>query len=466
MADGVDAPSPSRVRSQVPWAIFGTLVLAIALTACAFAIDGLPNDWLTVAVLGVLLLATRMVRVNTLAGVSVASSSIITLASVVLIGPFGVAVLTALTILVERGRRKWNARVFNASMGAVVGAVAGLTYLWCGGPRDLTAITDPWELLWRVGGPLMVANVAQSVVNLALLATIMRVSDGHPFKAVFVSMATTSGLSQMGYGIIGLLLVLLWIPAEVGPFSGVLILAPLFVAHWAFLQHADEQRAHERTLAALVATAETRDPYAVGHSERVARLAEIMAEQLGLGAAHTSALRYAAMLHDIGQVGSPLATASEDLAPDDDELAFIERHPDSGVGLLADISFLAESLAGIRHHHERWDGRGYPDGLVGPDIPIESRIIATADAFDSLTSTRPGRQALEVPAALAALAERTGSHLDGEVVAALYRGLERHPWVPKGASVTEIRSAPVDHDHPAVSDLLARRHTSRSRSRR
>ena len=106
-------------------------------------------------------------------------------------------------------------------------------------------------------------------------------------------MLSTSGPAYVGYGVIGLLFVILWIPAGVGPFSAVLVLAPLFVARWAFVQYGDEQRAHHRTLNALVTAVEAKDPYTRGHSERVATLCELTAGALNMGPQRAEALRFA-----------------------------------------------------------------------------------------------------------------------------------------------------------------------------
>ena len=143
------------------------------------------------------------------------------------------------------------------------------------------------------------------LVNAVLLSGVVRLSDGVPPRRFIVSIVTSSGPAYIGYGIIGFLLVILWGPADVGPFSAVLILAPLFVARWAFVQFGEEQRAHERTLSALVTPwrprTRTRPATATGSRE----LAEWMAEPLSMGAQDVQALRYAAMLHDVGKVGVP-----------------------------------------------------------------------------------------------------------------------------------------------------------------
>ncbi len=431
-----------------------TVLCAIGMTWAGWAYDGAPHDYVALVVLTVLTIGTRVSRVRVVERVAVASSGIVSLACCVLVGPLGSALMMATTILFERGTTTWRARLFNASMGSIVGAVGGLTFLLVGGPRDLTGVTGPGPLMWQVGLPFVLANLVFSLVNFAVIALIVRVDSGESFRSVFSAMLTTSGLAQIGYGVIGLLFVFLWVPANVGPFSAVLILLPLFVAQWAFVQYAEEERSHERTLSALVTAGETRDPYAQGHSTRVASLAVQLGEALGVSPGQQDALRYAAILHDTGWLGVRARATEHGELPDQAAQDSIRGHAEAGVALLSEISFLADSFGGIRHHHERWDGRGYPDGLAAEGIPLFARIIAVADALDSLTRATSAREALSTEEALEDLRDRAGTHLDPSVVQALSRVLEAHAWRPADPDV-EVWPPQWHHDDPTLSDLLA-----------
>ena len=386
-------------------------------------------------------------------------TSIILLTSVAIVGPAGAAVVGLTTPALELRRQRWEARLFNAAMASIIGSVGGLVYRLVGGPMDVGQVDGAWSLLLRVGVPLMVADVCQCLVNALVLGGIVGLSQGIPMRRFVPGMLGSSGPAYIGYGVIGYLFVILWIPAEVGPFSAVLVMAPLFVARWAFGQYGDEQRAHERTLSALVTAVETKDPFTRGHSERIAQLCELIAGALSLGQRRTEALRYAGMLHDIGKLGVPARLLHKSSELTDDELAVVAMHPVRGVEMIREIDFLQEAVQGILHHHERFDGRGYPQGLIGSDIPEFARVIAVADAFDSLTTARPGRPAASTEDALAMLRSRAGSHLDPAIVAALERALSRHEWQP-----TEVEpetsgwvDGSYDHDDPIESDRMALR---------
>src|SRR5665647_763397 len=345
-------------------------------------------------------------------------TSIVLLSSVALVGPFGAAVVGASTVLAVN-KDRLQVRVFNAGMTSAIGAVGGIVYILAGGATHVSEVVVAGPLLLHVGLPLMVADVAQCSSNAVILAVIVRLAQGTPIRRSVIGMLGTSGPTYVGYGIVGFLFVVLWIPAGVGPFSGVLILAPLFVARWAFVQYGDEQRAHARTLSALAAAVETKDLYTRGHSERVALLCDLMAGSLGLSQQETETLRFAGMLHDIGKLAIPARVLRRADGLSDADLATIATHPARGVEMVRDIEFLEGSMEAILHHHERMDGRGYPSGLRGEDIPLFARVVAVADAFDSLTTSRWHRDALSVEEAVAELHRRAGAQFDPTIVAAL-----------------------------------------------
>jgi len=171
----------------------------------------------------------------------------------------------------------------------------------------------------------------------------------------------------------------------------------------------------------LVRALEARDEYARSHSENVTRYAVGMAEAMGLDPAETEVVRRAAMIHDIGKIGVPDAILRKPAALTPSERRVMEQHALIGVRILENLKFLDAEIPIVRHHHERWDGSGYPDGAAGPDIPAGARILAVADAFDAITSPRVYRPARRVADALRILVEESGKQFDPAVVDALIR---------------------------------------------
>lgn len=178
------------------------------------------------------------------------------------------------------------------------------------------------------------------------------------------------------------------------------------------------QRAYLDTIRMLAAATEARDPYTGGHLERVTGYTLAIARALGWSHEQLDQAEMGAILHDIGKIAirDAVLRKTGPLLPE--EWAHMRTHPEVGARILRGISFLEPIIPYVRHHHERFDGTGYPDGLAGEDIPIGGRLIAVADAFDAMTSTRPYRPARSDEVALAELRAGAGSQFDPQIVEA------------------------------------------------
>jgi HD-GYP domain-containing protein (c-di-GMP phosphodiesterase class II) len=173
------------------------------------------------------------------------------------------------------------------------------------------------------------------------------------------------------------------------------------------------------TIKALTASIDAKDRYTRGHSERVAWLSAALARALGRSEAECRRIHIAGLVHDVGKIGVPEAVLCKPGRLTDDEFAWIKKHPTIGHTILSGIPLLADILPGVLHHHERIDGKGYPAGLAGDAIPLMARIIAVADTFDALSSTRSYRAARPRDVVLAEIARSAGTQLDPAVAAAL-----------------------------------------------
>lgn len=163
---------------------------------------------------------------------------------------------------------------------------------------------------------------------------------------------------------------------------------------------------------------ERHDPDSLGHAERVTALALRIAEALRAGAARVDAIREGGPVHDVGKLGIAAAILRKPGALAPDELAEIRLHPVLGARMLERVEAVRRGLGCVLHHHERWDGTGYPHGLAGEEIPIEARILAVADAYDAMTSDRPYRVALEHADAVAEVERCSGTQFDPQVARA------------------------------------------------
>jgi HD-GYP domain-containing protein (c-di-GMP phosphodiesterase class II) len=178
------------------------------------------------------------------------------------------------------------------------------------------------------------------------------------------------------------------------------------------------RRSYMATVRALSNAVEARDAYTGKHAERVSAYGIELAGAAGLELADSPQIEFGFLLHDVGKVGVPDAILFKSSTLTEDEYALVRRHPVIGSEILRDVDFLGEGKLVVRHHHERWDGSGYPDGLVGDSIPLAARVFAVADALDALTTDRPYRRASSFENARAVIRAGAGTQFDPAVVAA------------------------------------------------
>jgi putative nucleotidyltransferase with HDIG domain len=169
---------------------------------------------------------------------------------------------------------------------------------------------------------------------------------------------------------------------------------------------------------ATISAMESRYGTTRSHMKRTQELAGSVAVRLGLGSDETWAVRYAAVLHDIGKVGIPRSILDKTGRLSEAEWKLVRRHPEIGAKLLSEVAWCERVCAAVAAHHEHFDGQGYPAGLAGPDIPIEARLISVADAYDAMTNDRPYRRALSHERAIEQLDLEAGSQFDPVVVEA------------------------------------------------
>jgi hypothetical protein len=284
-------------------------------------------------------------------------------------------------------------------------------------------------------------------VNIALLSTVLSLNEGsapaHVFQERFAWM-------WWHYAVHGTMAGLLVVAFErVGPLSLLLVALPiasLYVAERQYLGRSRQsvrelralldantelldrtRRSYLGTITSLARTIEAKDPYTGGHTERVAALACLLARQLGLGGEELDAVEVGGVIHDIGKIGIPDAILLKPGKLDDEEFAEMKRHPLISSRILEGLDFPDIVLDMARHHHERFDGRGYPDGLTGAEIPLAARVLCVADALDAMTSDRPYRDALPTATALEEIDRHAGTQFCPTVVAALNTLVARDP---------------------------------------
>lgn len=333
-------------------------------------------------------------------------------ASVVFFGPLGAGIVAATSAVPQWYDKSEGIalKLFNTSQLCLTAVVAGLAFVALGG-RPFYLGSGSADLV-----PLLAAGTVGAVVNLGLgaagLSVYKSVSLRHSVESIFVPMLP----SQLALGLVGLAVAQVLVSIGISGFA--LFVVPLLVARQTYQRSEELRQAYADTIASLVGAIEAKDVYTKGHSVRVAEYAVAIARQLGVSEQRIGRLEWAALLHDIGKVGVSGGILAKPGKLSDDEYTEIKRHPEIGARILKDVQYLADLVPAIEAHHERLDGLGYGQGLTGECIPVEARVLAVADAYDAMTSTRPYREAMPHAAAVEQLLSGRDTQFDSAVVEA------------------------------------------------
>jgi HD-GYP domain-containing protein (c-di-GMP phosphodiesterase class II) len=202
----------------------------------------------------------------------------------------------------------------------------------------------------------------------------------------------------------------------------------------------DLEMSYFSTVKALARAIEVKDPYTYGHSERVTEYAMVIARKLNLEEWELRNIKYASALHDIGKLGISMHILNKPGKLSEEEFIHVKTHPQMGDSIIEPVSFLREPREIILHHHERYDGKGYPAGLKGSEIPLGARILAVADSFEAMMSDRPYRKALSLAEALKEMKVNSGTQFDPEIVEAFIDALGESDKTRVGDVVKKVET--------------------------
>ncbi len=397
--------------------VAGAFALAAAVESAGYT---LGNIWVVITLAGVAALAERSsVRLTSTMEESI--SLLPTVFAAVLFGPLAAMAIGAASMLADFGRpyTKWT--IYTASR-SITGAVVGFAALASSG-----AINNEF-------GAVAVATVSGALVgeilSLAFASVTLRLRGRADVADVFRSMLPTLGGSLPLY--VPLVALLAFAYAYVSPWTLPLFFLPALAAQRLYVLYqqqrtltdelvsANEQleRAGLSFATALVATLDARDQYTAGHSAAVAIYARDIAKRMSLSEEDQLLAHMCGLVHDIGKIGLSPGLLEKPGALTLEERRQMEKHSEIGEKILAKVDSYAEIAKIVRHHHERVDGEGYPDKILGDEIPLVARIISVADAYNAMTSDRPYRDAMPSRVARMRLAQAVDSQFDTSVVAA------------------------------------------------
>jgi putative nucleotidyltransferase with HDIG domain len=351
------------------------------------------------------------------------------LASIVVFAPFSAvtaaALVSAFSTIVLSKQSPFKA-LFNISQAVLaVGAAAIIYQLLL--PHEM-AVAPVRASISYIGFPALA--VAFFAANIGLASVAISLIRQQPFLQVLQQVVGPRG-SNLVYDFLAspIAIVLAMLYSSHYILGIIIILLPLLLIRYSYLSKLQLEEANRDLLKVLVKAIETRDPYTSGHSLRVAALSKAVAQDLNLPKRKVDEIETAALLHDIGKIDSvyeAVIRKPHDLT--DHERILIKTHATRGADLLQSLSSVSrEVIRAVRHHHERYDGTGYPDGMRGEEIPLAGRIIMMSDSVDAMLSDRPYRRALSITKVRSELIRCSGSQFDPELVQTVLRNntLER-----------------------------------------
>jgi putative nucleotidyltransferase with HDIG domain len=408
-------------------------VLAAAFATTLFALAfPIEVDWTGLAIFGVIVLLAEVLSVEVyVKDTAVSTSASAMIAGYIYFGPAGVLVLS----LVQAGSamvkfRSQPKRFFFNLGNQIFAGMLGFLMV-----RLVLGNFDAQPILAEVFGTLLVAGIVY-VVTTMLLSLVIFLSSGEAPVRVWNERFRWLAMFYLTMGLVSFAFIYSY---RLSGLVGVLIvLGPLMMLRLSQKEYLDRttesvkqlrssldelrkrseeiSRLNDTLLHSLSRVIDARDPYTLDHSQNVSRYAASIAQRMGMPIERVELVRKAALLHDIGKLGIPEAILWKvgELSPREYEQ--LKRHPKMGSVIIGDIPALRSIIPAVLHHHERFDGKGYPNGLAGEAIPLEARILSVADASDAMSSNRPYRKKYERHEVLEELRKNAGTQFDPTIV--------------------------------------------------
>jgi len=440
-AGDTEVSAPPEVRQYPPWAahvLIAGLVVASTLLG-VFSVRNAPpvTDWSGLFLFAGLALLVEYLAVEIYArDTTVSTSAALLISGAFLFGPAGAVVLGPIIALASyfSQNHRLRALIFNAGNHTLAGIlVAGVVQL-------AAPFVDGWTLpRLLLGGALSGGIVFISTTY--LLTGVMVLSNGGRFYHLWTERFRWLAIYYLVLGLVAAGLVFSYEAA--GAVGILIVVAPLFMLRYSqkqyldhttnmvvrlreaneeLLQQADEiARLNEDLLLTLARSVDLRDPDVMEHSKHVARYAVCVAEEMNLPGEHLEKIRKAGLLHDIGKLGIPENILFKPDRLTESEYETVKRHVEIGAELIKGCHSLHGLVPMVHHHHERYDGTGYPDGLAGEEIPLEARILGLADAVEAMASDRPYRAAMSPTEIVEEILRCAGTHFDPDVARAFVR---------------------------------------------
>ena len=395
-------------------------MLALTLFIYLFpSLSLISNIWLIFAFFFAISIFAEFIPVDLPMAGSITIGFPIDFVLILVYGPALAMLISAISAIISEVLEKktsWYKIIFNASQYALSVGIAGIAYQYVGGVVG-------FQNFFKYILPAALCALVYCFINLILVTLVIFLDRGGRIATIWRINFKDILSSYLAEAPIGFLMAIVYV--EVGIFGILLFFLPLLLARRSFELYTKMRKVYLDTIRALAAAIDAKDPYTKGHSERVAETSVALAQELNLSDKDIENIEYTALLHDIGKIGIADNILGKNSSLTNKEFDKIKEHTVMGAKIIEPVDFLKNSYKAIYHHHEKYNGAGYPDGLKEKDIPLSARIIAVADAYDAMGSDRPYRKKLNKDKILNELKDQSGKQFDPEIVKALISVLDR-----------------------------------------
>jgi len=400
--------------------IYILFIVFLAITLFIYLIPTIPDYskiWLPILFFIVISVMAEFIPVSLPGGGEITIAFPIDFVVFLVYGPALAMIVAVFSIIWEFFKKKesWYKTLFNASQYSLATGLAGIVYMYAGG-----SIGGPNFFRYII--PATLCALAYCVINSFLVTIVISLDSEMSITKVYRINIKEVLPSYLAEAPLGFIMAVIYI--EVGILGILLFFFPLLLARRSFELYTRMRKMYLDTIRTLAAAIDAKDPYTHGHSDRVSKMVVQLAKKLDFFDTEIEYIEYAAILHDIGKIGIEDRILGKKDKLTEKEYERIKEHPVIGANIIESIEFLKKCSKTVLHHHEHYNGKGYPDGLKGEEIPKFSRLLAIVDSYDAMNSDRPYRKRLSQKDILEELKKESGKQFDPEMVEAFISLLE------------------------------------------
>jgi len=409
--------------------VYIAFIITLGISFIIYSIINIPqNRILDIILFGLFAALAESMPIYISKEITVSVAFAVDLMAILIFGPYGGTLIASIGTTFQfvkhpDGKIKhifnfpYYKTLFNMAELALSVGIAGLVFEYTGGVAG--TYIYPKYLISAV-----LAAIVYYILNTSIVAILLSFLTNKSLTYVLTKEIKWMVPNFLFLAFLGIIMSEAFI--RIGYLSFILLFIPLFMIRYMFKLYMDSKQSYYDTIDVLVKALDAKDKYTAGHSKNVEKFSVIFCKELGISDSETEMIRIAALLHDIGKIGVKEEVLNKPGKLTDEELSMIKEHPQKGYEILRDVPALKDVSIWVKFHHEWYDGSGYPDGIKGDEIPLESQILSIADVFDALVSDRPYRKAFSQNEAYKIIVENEGKQFSPQMIDIFKKAFEKN----------------------------------------